>query len=403
MNEVIELTPIPQVLAEFRAGKCVIIVDDVGRENEGDLVVASEKATPEALAFMLREARGLICVSISSDTAGRLNLPFQTLNNNSQFNTPFTVTTDSLRSVGRGVTAQGRCDTIKHMLEPAATAQDFVSPGHVFPLVANSRGVLGRRGQTEGSYDLARLAGLAPSGIICEILASDGTMARGAELQEFAAKHGISVTSVEEIARYRLAQDVKVSQVAQAPVQTQFGVLKTVVFEDESDGAEHMALIYGERAAIGDRAPLVRLHSECLTGDVFGSRRCDCGEQLDFALKEIRKEGYGVVLYLRQEGRGIGLGNKLRAYELQDQGHDTVEANIKLGFKPDERDFAVAARMLLSLELDRVRLLTNNPLKLSRLEENGVSVEERLPVRVAEDEYSRAYLETKRAKLGHLL
>jgi 3,4-dihydroxy 2-butanone 4-phosphate synthase/GTP cyclohydrolase II len=290
---------------------------------------------------------------------------------------------------------------MKRLLEPGIKAEDFVSPGHVFPLIANPSGVLGRQGQTEGSYDLARIAGFQPSGVICEILKPDGTVSKGADLDRFAEEHGIKITSIEEIIRYRVSREVLVRQVARSRLETDVGFFDTFVFEDDVESKEHLALVYGD--ITGRKAPLIRLHSECLTGDVFGSQRCDCGPQLHEAMERIVADGCGVILYLRQEGRGIGLTNKLRAYELQDLGHDTVEANVALGFEPDQRDFAVAVNMLHILGVREARVMTNNPRKIETLKRLGINVSERLPIQIPATEYSRAYLETKRLKLGHLL
>lgn len=400
-QENLNITPIQEVLKAFAAGEMVIIADDLDRENEGDIAVATEKLNTEQLAFMMREARGLICVSLACDTARKLLLTPQTENNNSIFHTPFTVSVDHKSVSGSGVTAMARTKTMLALLEESSKPEDFVSPGHVFPLMANPAGVLGRKGQTEGSYDLARLCGLTPSGVICEILNPDGSMARGDKLNQFAKKHNLALTTIQEIIRYRLSQEVLVREVARSSLQTDFGVFETVVWENEVDGKEHLVLIYGDIAKA--KSPLVRIHSECLTGDVFGSRRCDCGSQLSESMRRIVAEGVGVVLYLRQEGRGIGLGNKLRAYALQDQGRDTVEANLELGFAADARDFAVAAQMLCALGVRNVRLLTNNPEKLSTLEDLGIKIDQRLPLVVGIEECNRGYMETKRSKLGHLV
>jgi len=398
------IAPFEEVVKRFRAGEMVIIVDDADRENEGDITIATECITPEQVSFMMREARGLICVTISPELAEKLHLPLQVINNNSPFNTPFAVSVDH-RSVGAfGVTAAARATTMRKIIEPGATMEDFVSPGHVFPLVANPAGVIGRQGQTEGSYDLARIAGLAPSGIICEILNPDGTMARGERLEEFARKHDLLITSIEEIMRYRVNEEVLVRAVSKRELETDYGVFTTHVFQDDVDGKEHLALVRGDLAQWNDtNVPLVRIHSECLTGDVFGSRRCDCGAQLDHAMRRIVEEEAGIILYLRQEGRGIGLANKLRAYELQDRGRDTVDANLELGFEADSRDFAVAAKILAGFGLKKIRLLTNNPQKFKQLSTFGIEITERIPVVVPEDEYSKGYLETKRRKMGHWL
>lgn len=398
------IAPFEEVVKRFRAGEMVIIVDDADRENEGDITIATECITPEQVSFMMREARGLICVTISPELAEKLHLPLQVINNNSPFNTPFAVSVDHRSVGGLGVTAAARATTMRKIIELGATMEDFVSPGHVFPLVANPAGVIGRQGQTEGSYDLARIAGLAPSGIICEILNPDGTMARGEKLEEFAKKHGLLITSIEEIMRYRVNEEVLVRAVSKRELETDYGMFTTHVFQDDVDGKEHLALVRGDLARFNEsNVPLVRIHSECLTGDVFGSRRCDCGAQLDHAMRRIVEENAGIVLYLRQEGRGIGLANKLRAYELQDRGRDTVDANLELGFEADSRDFAVAAKILAGFGLKKIRLLTNNPQKFKQLSTFGIEIAERIPVVVPEDEYSKGYLETKRRKMGHWL
>ena len=398
------IAPFDEVVKRFRAGQMVIIVDDADRENEGDIAVATECVTPEIVNFMMQEARGLICVTIAPELAEKLHLPLQVINNNSPFNTPFAVSVDH-RSVGsEGISASARALTMRKIIEPGASMDDFVSPGHIFPLVANPAGVIGRQGQTEGSYDLARIAGLTPSGIICEILNPDGTMARGELLQAFADKHGLLITSIEEIMRYRVNEEVLVREVSQRLLETDYGAFTTFVFQDDVDGKEHLALVRGDISRFDPvKGPLVRIHSECLTGDVFGSRRCDCGAQLDEAMKRIVSEDAGIVLYLRQEGRGIGLANKLRAYELQDRGRDTVDANLELGFEADSRDFAVAAKILAHVGLKKIRLLTNNPQKFKQLSTLGIEITERAPVVVPDDEYSRSYLETKRRKMGHWL
>ena len=401
MEKRIELSPFHEVVSDFREGRMVIIVDDASRENEGDLTVATEKLTPEALSFMMHQARGLICISIPEEVATRLSLPLQTLANKSRFGTPFTVSVDHKSAGGDGISAKSRCHTMKALIDDDSREEDFSCPGNVFPLIANPAGVLGRQGQTEGSYDLARIAGLKASGVICEIMKEDGTMARGKDLQEFAARHNLKITSVEEIAKFRIREEVHVREVAAKKVKTGFGEFFARVFVDDAEAKEHLALIYGDIS--NEPAPMVRVHSECLTGDVLGSRRCDCGPQLHAAAEMIIKEGRGAILYLRQEGRGIGLLNKLRAYALQDQGADTVDANIRLGFAADLRDYVVAAQMLHKLGVKSVRLLTNNPEKIESLEDYGISVSERVPVIIPPDEYSKTYLETKRQRLGHLI
>jgi 3,4-dihydroxy 2-butanone 4-phosphate synthase/GTP cyclohydrolase II len=352
---------------------------------------------------MMREARGLICVSIEAQRAAHLQLPLQTTHNASPYNTAFTVSVDARAVSSVGVSADGRAQTVKALITPQTTALDFVSPGHIFPLIANAEGVIGRQGHTEGSIDLARLAGLYPAGVICEILNKDGTMARGDALEQFAAAHNLKMTSLEEILAYRVHAEVLLRKVTEAKTFTTYGPCRTAVFQDDVARKEHLALIFGDINTSDVDGPLVRVHSECLTGDVFGSRRCDCGEQLNRSMRMIVEHGAGIILYLRQEGRGIGLANKLRAYALQDQGHDTVEANLKLGFPADMRDFAVAAKMLDALGVGAVQILTNNPDKISTLERFGIRISARKAIVAPPDEYSRDYLETKKSKMGHML
>ncbi len=401
MSSSLTLTPFHKVIEDYRNGKMVIIVDDPDRENEGDLAFASELVTPEHIAFMMDKARGLICVSISSETARNLKLPLQVLNNNSPYQTAFTVSVDSVACGENAVTAEGRAKTIAKMLKDDATPADFTIPGHIYPLISNANGVVGRRGQTEASSDLARIAGLKASGVICEILNPDGTMARGGQVADYAKRYNLSVTSVEAIVRYRQEQEVFVREVASHEVQTRWGHARVFVFSDEVASKEHLAIVFGD--VRGAQAPLVRIHSECLTGDVLGSRRCDCGAQLNKALEAMANEGCGVMLYMRQEGRGIGLMNKIRAYELQDQGADTVDANLKLGFEADERDYAAASNILSGLGIQRLRLITNNPRKIKGLENGGLVVSERVSAFVDPDKYSEGYLDTKRTRLGHLM
>ncbi|MBX7144491.1 MAG: GTP cyclohydrolase II [Oligoflexia bacterium] len=392
------------VLDDYTKGRAVIILDDADRENEGDIAVAAEFISADLVAFMMREARGLICVSISPSRAAFLNLPLQTSNNQSPFHTAFAVSVDHVSVADCGASAEARARTIRALVDPGAKAEDFVSPGHVFPLIANPTGVLGRQGQTEGSFDLARMAGcLEPGGVICEILNADGSMARGAELTEYASLHGLKLITIADIIARRIQHEVLLRNVAEGQLDTAVGACRTYVFQDDVAGKEHLAVVFGDLSKAGAAGPLVRVHSECLTGDVFGSRRCDCGPQLYSAMRMMKQAGAGVVLYLRQEGRGIGLTNKLRAYALQDQGHDTVEANIKLGFPADMRDFVVAGKMLTALGVNNVRLLTNNPDKLQTLERFGIVITERIPMVIEADEYSKDYLSTKRDKLGHWL
>lgn len=401
MNGKVSFDPVDQVIAAYAQGEMVIIADDDDRENEGDLAIATEKVTPEAIAFMAREGRGLICVSISRELGELLDLPLQVVNNNSPFRTAFAVSVDHKAVANCGLSATSRAFTLRKLIDPVSKAEDFVSPGNVFPLLANPAGVVARNGQTEASYDLARLAGLTPSGVICEILEPNGTMARRPSLEIFAKKHRLLMTSVADIQRFRIENESLLRQSAESLLETESGVYRVSVFRDDVSQKEHLALVYGDVSC--EDAPLVRLHSECLTGDVFGSRRCDCGTQLGLSMEKIECEGAGVILYLRQEGRGIGLANKIKAYHLQDQGHDTVEANLQLGFEADERDFRIGAKILQLLGIRNVRLMTNNPRKVAALSEQGLQVQERVSLVGPPDELNQAYLEAKRDKLGHLL
>lgn len=400
----IALDPFTEVLRRFKLGEPVVVLDDVERENEGDVIIAADAVTPEIVAFLMNEARGLICVSISEQLAKALNLSFQVSTNNSSFQTPFAVSIDAREVVPLGVTATARAKTIQLMLKLNASGDDFVTPGHVFPLIAKDAGVLGRDGHTEGALDLARLAGMTPAGVLCEVLNPDGTMACGEELSRFAAKHSMALTSIAAIRDHRLRNEIAVRRLSVATVSTEVGEFIAHLFADDAGQKEHLALVRGDLSQLpASYAPLVRLHSECLTGDVFGSRRCDCGGQLRAAMHSIDAEGLGVILYLRQEGRGIGLENKLKAYALQDQGRDTVEANLELGFKADERDFAVGAHILRALGLSRIRLMTNNPGKTAAMERCGITVTERVPNLAEADPCSLNYLNTKRDKMGHKL
>lgn len=403
-NNPLELAPFSDILADFAAGKPVVVVDDADRENEGDVCIAAEAVTAEVMVFLMREARGLICVSIPEHLAARLNLPLQVLNNNSPYQTPFTISVDHRSVVPSGVTAAARAVTVQKLLDPEAQAADFVTPGHIFPLIAHQAGVLGRTGHTEATADLARLSGQFPAGVLCEVLNPDGTVARGARLQEFADRHGLRITSIQEIRAYRALHEIAVRPLRTQLIDTDFGPFHATVYADDVSGREHLALVRGDLEALPTSyAPLVRIHSECLTGDVFGSRRCDCGPQLETALSLVVQEGSGIILYLRQEGRGIGLENKVRAYQLQEQGLDTVEANVRLGFQPDERDFGVAAQILLSMGVRGIRLMTNNPRKGDTLMRCGVMVHERIAIVVPDDPVRAGYLRTKKEKLGHIL
>jgi 3,4-dihydroxy 2-butanone 4-phosphate synthase/GTP cyclohydrolase II len=394
---------VEQAIAYIRAGKLVIVADDENRENEGDLIGAAEKVTPEMINFMAMHARGLICLTLTPERCQALGLPQMAETNTETRETAFTVSVDAAPQYGvtTGISAADRATTIRVAIDPVTVPGDLRRPGHVFPLRARPGGVLQRVGQTEASVDLARLAGLYPAGVICEILNPDGTMARRPDLERFARTHGLPFITVAQLVAYRLANERLVHRVAEARLPTPFGEFRIIGYRNDVDPAEHVALVHGE---VGDRSNvLVRMHSKCLTGDVFGSTRCDCGWQLHSAMRRIAAEGRGVVVYLDQEGRGIGLLNKLRAYELQDAGHDTVSANQELGFKPDLRNYGIGAQILLDLRLSSIRVLTNNPMKLVGLEGYGLQIVERVPLEPAPSDENRAYLDVKRDKLGHLL
>lgn len=396
----IVFTPIIEVIEAFRSGQMVIICDDADRENEGDLAIAADFITEEHYAFMMRNGRGLVCVSVDPQIGERLQLPLQALENNSAFQTPFAPSITLTECAAEHSAVSARVKTVKRMIDSGAQAKEFISPGSVHPLLAHPAGVVGRDGQTEGSYDLARLAGLRPAALICEVLRDDGTMMRGAELVEFASRWNMPITSVAEIFEYRVKHEVLLREEYRGEQRTKWGTWTVRVFNDDVAQKEHLALSYGDISS--GEAILTRIHSECLTGDVFGSVRCDCGPQLHYAFEAVQRAGAGLILYLRQEGRGIGLSNKLRAYELQDQGRDTVEANLELGFQADERDYHVAVQILQVLNVSSVKLLTNNPQKMAFLEKNGIPVVQREPVQVAVSEHAKAYMEAKRTKLGHL-
>ncbi len=395
------LTPIPDILEELRQGRMIILVDDEDRENEGDLVIAAEKVTPEAINFMARYGRGLICMPMPEDRLKELALPPMTADNTSPFNTAFHVSFEAATGISTGISAHDRARSIQVAADPASTARDLVRPGHVFPLCARAGGVLVRAGQTEGSIDLMRLAGLRPAAVICEIMNEDGTMARMPQLEQFADKHNIKICSIEELIQYRRRTEKLVRRAAATRLPTRYGDFELIVYETEVDNYQHLALVKGDVAGKPD--VLVRVHSECFTGDVLGSLRCDCGAQLHEALRMIEEAGYGVLVYMRQEGRGIGLLNKVKAYALQDQGMDTVEANVHLGFDPDPREYGLGAQILSDLGISEMRLITNNPVKRAGIEGYGLRVTGRVPLNIPPNDINRKYLETKREKLGHLL
>jgi 3,4-dihydroxy 2-butanone 4-phosphate synthase/GTP cyclohydrolase II len=393
------LATVPELLDELRAGRAVVLVDDADRENEGDLVFAAEHATPELLAFTIRHTGGIVCVAMPNDVADRLDLPPMVARNTANRETAFTVTIEATEGVSTGISAADRARTIRVVADPQSSAGDLNRPGHVFPLRARDGGVLRRAGHTEAGVDLCRLAGLNPVAAISEVMHDDGTMMRLPALRAFAAEHGLKVGAIADLIAYRLERDAFVERVAEAKLPTPWAEFRVVGYRDTLHGTEHVAMVLGD-VADGEPA-LVRMHSECLTGDALHSLRCDCGFQRDAALKAIADAGRGVLVYLRQEGRGIGLLNKLRAYALQDAGADTVEANEQLGFAADLRDYGVGAQMLVDLGVERLRLLTNNPRKVVALQGFGMEVVERVPLHAGENPYNEAYLATKRAKLGH--
>jgi 3,4-dihydroxy 2-butanone 4-phosphate synthase/GTP cyclohydrolase II len=401
LEKVMGISNIKSALEDLRQGKMIILVDDEDRENEGDLTMAAEKVTPEAINFMAKYARGLICLSLHPDIVERLKLPLMVQDNRSHFQTAFTVSVEAKHGVTTGISAADRAHTILTAVADDAEPDDLVQPGHLFPLRARRGGVLFRTGQTEGSVDLARLASLKPAGVICEIMNEDGTMARRPDLDKFSKEHGLRIVTVADIIAYRMRNESFVRKEAETVVPTLFGEFKAIAFVNELDNSEHLALIKGEIDPNKDI--LVRVHSECLTGDVFGSYRCDCGDQLKKALKMINQEGLGVVIYLRQEGRGIGFANKLKAYALQDKGFDTVEANTELGFKADLRDYGVGAQILVALGVRRMRIMTNNPKKIVGLEGYSLTVTGRVPIEVPPRPENVRYLLTKCEKLGHIM
>ncbi len=393
---------IEEAIKDIMSGKMVVLVDDEDRENEGDLTIAAEKITPHAINFMAKYGRGLICLSLSPERVEKLKLPMMANENTSRFGTAFTVSIEARKGVTTGISASDRAKTILTAINPKTKPEDLARPGHTFPLRSQPGGVLKRAGQTEGSVDLARLARLYPAGVICEIMNDDGTMARVPQLIKFARKHGLKIVTIKDLIKYRMQNECFIKRLATTKLPTEYGgEFTAITFENMVDNSIHIALVKGDIDPKNE--VLVRVHSECLTGDVFGSRRCDCGEQIHRAMKMIKKQGKGVLLYMRQEGRGIGLANKLKAYELQDRGLDTVEANVKLGFKPDLRDYGIGAQILVNLGVRKMRLMTNNPKKLIGLGGYGLRIVERVPIETKPHEKNISYLKTKKKRLGHIL
>ncbi len=392
---------IEDAIEDFRQGKFVIVVDDEDRENEGDFITAAEMITPEKINFMLQNGRGVLCAPITISRAEELQLPHQVEENTSMLGTPFTITVDLLKGCTTGVSTHDRAATIRALADPTCKPEDFGRPGHINPLYAQDKGVLRRAGHTEAAIDLARLAGLHPAAALIEILNEDGTMARLPQLREIAKKHDMKIISIKDLIAYRLKKESLVEKGVEADMPTEYGHFHIIPFRQKSNGLEHIALYKGEWKT--DEPILVRMHSSCMTGDIFGSRRCDCGEQLHKAMELIEKEGKGVVVYLSQEGRGIGLMNKIAAYKLQEQGDDTVDANIHLGFQPDEREYGVGAQILRELGIGKIRLITNNPVKRAGLEGYGLEIVENVPIIIEPNEYNRRYLETKKIRMGHKL
>ena len=396
------ISTIQEAIDDIRGGKMIILVDDEDRENEGDLCMAAQYASPETINFMARYGRGLICLTLNEELADKLNLKQMVQDNKARFGTAFTISIEARNGVTTGISAADRATTIKTAVNPEAKPEDLVSPGHVFPIRARKGGVLVRTGQTEGSVDLCRLAGLTPAGVICEIMRDDGTMARMPDLEVFARKYNLKIVTIADLIDYRMQNESLIRRVAQATIPTCYGGdFNIIVYENDVDQMQHIALVKGEINK--EDEVLVRVHSECLTGDVFASKKCDCGEQLHCAMKMVEEEGKGVIVYMRQEGRGIGLVNKIKAYALQEQGHDTVEANIALGFKPDLRDYGIGAQILVDLGVRKMRLMTNNPKKIVGLEGYGIEITKRISLEMHPNESNIRYMQTKQKKMGHLL
>ncbi len=407
----VRISEIPEVLEELRAGRLIVLVDDEDRENEGDLVCAAEKATAEAINFMAKYGRGLICLSLTGEKCDSLGLFPQSAENTSRLGTAFTVSVDAAEGITTGVSAADRAHTVAVAIADGAKASDLARPGHIFPLRARDGGVLVRAGQTEGAVDLMRLAGMKPAGVICEVMNDDGTMARVPQLAEFCGRHKMKMTSVAKLIEYRLQHEPQVRRIQQIKLPTAYGEFSLIGYQSPMTAEPHLALVKGGvgslddsgRPITHDEPVLVRVHSECLTGDLFHSQRCECGDQLVAAMKMIEKEGKGALIYLRQEGRGIGLANKLKAYKLQEQGLDTVDANVKLGFSADKRDYGIGAQICRDLGLRRIRILTNNPKKISRLQVYGIEIVEQIPLKIKPGKHNADYLRTKKQRLGHML